>query len=375
MGTITRNFANNIVTGGKVDGTDGLTGTIPASNVANDTLGNLTAFPATVGDFVEVTASDVPASPSTAGQLFYNSTSGTLKGISLAPGTWASGGTMPTATYAMAAFGSQTSAVSAAGVNPSNLVMATTQEYNGTSWSNGTNYPRGIQNISGFGATETTGVAFGGQIPTNNQPTFTWYQDTYEYDGSTWTNTGNYPQTIGNHGSSGIQTAGLGAGGTNTAPGGPGLTGLSAEYDGSTWTAGNSISTAAGYLNRMYGTQTSSIAIFSESPNNNVESYNGTSWTAINALSTTRTSGVTAFGANDSEGIAAGNYPNGTDTESYDGTSWTTTSSISVGRADMGRGGNDTAGIVFGGGNNPPNRSETEEWTGPAGAITTVTTS
>ena len=79
MGTITRNFANNIVTGGKVDGTDGLTGTIPASNVANDTLGNLTAFPATVGDFVEVTASDVPASPSTEGQLFYNSTSGTLK--------------------------------------------------------------------------------------------------------------------------------------------------------------------------------------------------------------------------------------------------------------------------------------------------------
>ena len=58
MGTITRNFANNIVTGGKVDGTDGLTGTIPASNVNNDTLSNLTAFPATVGDFVETTASE-----------------------------------------------------------------------------------------------------------------------------------------------------------------------------------------------------------------------------------------------------------------------------------------------------------------------------
>jgi len=122
----------------------------------------------------------------------------------------------------------------------------------------------------------------------------------------------------------------------------------------------------------MYGTQTSSIAIFSESPNNNVESYNGTSWTAINALSTTRTSGVAAFGANDGEGIAAGNHPNGTDTESYDGTSWTTTSSISVGRADMGRGGNDTAGIVFGGNNNPPNRSETEEWTGPAAQVRTL---
>ena len=134
MGTITRNFANNVVTGGKVDGTDGLTGTIPASNVSNDTLGNLTAFPATVGDFVETRASDVTASPSTEGQLFYNTTSGTLKGISLGTAAWSSGGSMNTARRYVAGMGTQTAGLFAGGYTASPSAAAET--YDGSSFTN-----------------------------------------------------------------------------------------------------------------------------------------------------------------------------------------------------------------------------------------------
>ena len=76
MGTITRNIANNILSNGTIDATDGLSGTLPASNVNNASIGNLTAFPLAVGDFIEATATDVAASPSTVGQLFYNTATG-----------------------------------------------------------------------------------------------------------------------------------------------------------------------------------------------------------------------------------------------------------------------------------------------------------
>jgi hypothetical protein len=57
MGTIKRNFYNNITPTGKFDSAD-LTGTIPATNVADASLSNITSVPATVGDFVQKVASD-----------------------------------------------------------------------------------------------------------------------------------------------------------------------------------------------------------------------------------------------------------------------------------------------------------------------------
>ena len=77
MGAITRGFANNILSSGTVDATDGLTGTIPASNINNTSVSAITSMPATVGDFVQSVASD--PSPATAGDVWYNTTSGTFK--------------------------------------------------------------------------------------------------------------------------------------------------------------------------------------------------------------------------------------------------------------------------------------------------------
>ena len=78
MGSIKRNLANNITTGGAFDATD-LSGTIPSTNVADASLTNLTSFSPALGDTIESVASD--PSPATEGQFWYNSTSGSLKGL------------------------------------------------------------------------------------------------------------------------------------------------------------------------------------------------------------------------------------------------------------------------------------------------------
>ena len=82
MGTITRGIANNVVTGGKLDGTDGLSGTVSASNIANASLTNITSVSPSLGFAVTSVASD-PVSP-TEGQIWYNTTSKTLKGYQFA---------------------------------------------------------------------------------------------------------------------------------------------------------------------------------------------------------------------------------------------------------------------------------------------------
>ena len=46
MGTIKQNFANNVETGGTFDAQD-LTGTIPAANIANSSLSDITTVPPT----------------------------------------------------------------------------------------------------------------------------------------------------------------------------------------------------------------------------------------------------------------------------------------------------------------------------------------
>ena len=372
MGTITRNFANNIVTGGKVDGTDGLTGTIPASNVSNDTLGNLTAFPATVGDFVETRASDVTASPSTEGQLFYNTTSGTLKGISFVDGAWASGGNASTAAASRYGGGTQNDAFMAGGsATPGNV--ANVEEYNGTSWSSATNLPSGRQD-GGEGGTVPAGIIWVGEGPTNS---------TLEYNGSSWTSGGNYPASYRSVYGLGTQTAALGAGGW--APGGPNANDTVAEYNGSTWTAGTALPSARKDSNGS-GTQTAGMIIGGTTNNNpdvisNAEEYNGTTWTAASSYPAARRQ-IAVFGENSDNIVGAGGLGATpfsqavSETNVYNGTSWTTQGALAAGETHMGDTGTVSAGLVQGGvANYPTYTSSSQEWTGAQYAAKTLTTS
>src|SRR6056300_1967661 len=106
MGTIKQNRANNIVTGGKIDATDGLNNNVPATNIANASLTNVTAYPPSAGAGVSQLASD-PPSP-TEGQMWYNTTTNTLKQYALGAGSWATGGSLNTGRQDQAAAGAGT---------------------------------------------------------------------------------------------------------------------------------------------------------------------------------------------------------------------------------------------------------------------------
>ena len=61
MGAITRNFANNILGSGQLDATDGVSGNVPAPNVNNESLDNITALPSSVGFGIKTVSSDPPS--------------------------------------------------------------------------------------------------------------------------------------------------------------------------------------------------------------------------------------------------------------------------------------------------------------------------
>ena len=118
----------------------------------------------------------------------------------------------------------------------------------------------------GAAGSATDGFIIGGQVPGGNS------NATEEWDGSSWTTGGNYPAAMFNQSASGTGTAGLGFGGyTDTA-----LT-TSAEYDGSSWTAGNSL-TVARHQFMGGGTQTAAWATGALTSRVITEHYDGTSW-------------------------------------------------------------------------------------------------
>src|SRR5210317_1265882 len=128
MGARTRGIANQILSGG-LDATDGLSGAVPSSNITNASVTSVSSTPSIGGGFDKV-ASD-PPSP-TEGDIWFNTTSNTVKGYVFAPAVWATGGAVNTARYGTAGAGTQTAALIAGGFP--NPVTAATETYDGTSW-------------------------------------------------------------------------------------------------------------------------------------------------------------------------------------------------------------------------------------------------
>ena len=151
------------------------------------------------------------------------------------------------------------------------------------------------------------------------------------------------------------------------------------EYDGSSWTAGGSLNTAASY--QAAGTQTATLGSESNSTSaNGTESYNGTSWTAVADRNTARAQ-IAGFGSQTSA-IVAGGYnvgpgtPQLTNAEQWNGSSWVTTASLGAAiRNSMGVGtqGSSDSGLITGGNNPSPYSNATEEFTGETTALNTKT--
>tara|TARA_R110000824_G_scaffold170390_1_gene347742 strand:+ start:535 stop:1377 length:843 start_codon:yes stop_codon:yes gene_type:complete len=200
------------------------------------------------------------------GEMWYNSTSNSLKGqINVASASWASGATYPSARRDATGFGTPTAAIIMGG-NPAN---STANTYDGSSWTSTTAIPANSSGADSDGP-QTAGLFVGGSDTTAN----------YDWNGSTWTAGAAIPGWSQGTSGGGTPAAAFVQGHQIATTGGT----ATKDYDGSTWTDG-SVSNNGHNYGGGGGLPTNGIMFGGTStPNpgtktNVAETYDGTCWT------------------------------------------------------------------------------------------------
>ena len=251
------------------------------------------------------------------GQMWYNSTTGTLKGV-VVTAAWSSASPTITARATGAGFGTQTAAVMAGGAP----YTTATEEYNGSGWSAGGALNTARRSNGGLGII-TAGLSMGGYA---GPPTNADINSSEEYDGSSWTATNNLNTARAGMGSFGTTSAGVIGGGSV----GPTAKSEVEEYNGTSWSEETNITTAR-YGLMGAGTLAAGVVFGGNlgppGMSNATEEYDGTNWTAGGNINTAR--GELSGGGDQTATIAmagrtTGPSPGSTATETYDGTTWTT---------------------------------------------------
>jgi len=324
----------------------------------------------TYGQKVQYLSSD--PSPVQIGQVWYNSTSATLKVRSFGTiNAWASGGNYPTAIQGMMGAGIYTAALAMGGyTGGSPIVSNVTSTYNGSAW---TTVPATMntarQSATSVG-TQTAALISGGGTATIT------ITNSESYNGTSWTNTPSLSTARLYVGSAGIQTAALTIGGNASGPGINTSTSAVESWNGTTWTGAPSLNNAAGY-NVGNGLQTAAITYGGYNWGTSTvlsvtELYNGTSWTNTTSMpavryahggSGTQTSVISYGGTSNSVAL-------------WNGSTWTNTTNMGTTRnaptKQIGTGNN---AVAVGGDAGAGNVASTEQFTGTGAQTKTVTVS
>ena len=211
-------------------------------------------------------------SPSTEGQVFYNTTDNAFKTL-ISTAAWSSTSPVNTKNGFMgyASEATQTTGLLFGGYDVSGppYQVNITESYNGTGWTSEANINTARNDGHGFGSQTAAGFNNG----TTNPSTRT--SATEEYNGTSWTTVNTNPHSEAYDGAAGgPQTAAWRCAGYTTSD-----DNTTQEYDGTNWSSGNAASTAR-YSLGGNGSQTSAI-IFAglDTPNrtNVTEEYDGTS--------------------------------------------------------------------------------------------------
>ena len=306
--------------------------------------------------------SSEPSDDAVAGQIWYNTATDSFKSV-LASTAWSSGAPRINTLKTSVGFGTQTSAVSAAG----NSSSTTSEEYNGSGWVAGGTLNTGRFYLGGAGASVSSGRVFGGRTAPTSQSVLN-----EAYNGTSWSEEGDL--TTGRTCSGlGTKDAALAFGGsTGPGPSGGSNQNLSEEWNGTSWTEGPNLNTPrSGSVGA--GTQTAGLCIAGQSTGNTnaTEEYNGATWTSVNDIPTGR-EGMFGWGTQDSAVAASGQAPYITTTFTYDGTDWST-STATIGTANSygsSAGLNATAGLASGGEAAPGTVNTTEEFNSSTNLIT-----
>ena len=307
----------------------------------------------------------VSADPSAGvdGEMWYNSTTGTLRGPALIA-AWSSAATLPGNRTYLGGAGTQTAALAFGGaLNPPGTAQSGTFEYDGSGWSSGGDLPAASDLSGGMGTLTAALKTFG----RSGGPVTA---EAFEYDGSTWTAGGDGGTARWGVGSAGTQTAGLAFGGFTTPP--HTWYANAEEYNGSSWSEVGDLSTARSQVGFLGDGQTSALCVGGETPPsfaaiNTVEGWNGSAW-----VSETNYPGVSQGGVgtgSESDGYFFTPSPNSTNSFSYDGSAWTAGASLATGRQNGARAGTTTAALAFGG-NDGSGGNFTEEYNNSTTAYT-----
>ena len=213
----------------------------------------MTTYKDIKGTNIKVLSSDPPA---TTGQIWYNSTSETLKGYKLDVGSWSTSTDLPTGTFQLSGCGTQTAALAFGGGNPGASVTTNTYEYNGSTWTGTGALNLAIKLGAGCG-TQTAGLSFGGATAGGGRT-----NQTEEYNGSSWAVTNGLNSPVEKNAGCGTQTAGLSIGGEMP------FDARAEEYNGSTWAIGGTMTNGqkTRELGAAAGTQTACLLYTSPSP-------------------------------------------------------------------------------------------------------------
>ena len=311
---------------------------------------------------------DGDASPLIAGDIWYNSSSKKIKGAKLAPGAWASGGNLNTASKIGLGAGTQTAALHASGTPFATIV----ESYDGSSWTEGPDL--NTHNYHGGSCgTQTAAIVMGG-----NKPGPTTHIVTCEkYDGSSWTEVGDLSTgrwagaTVGANSSAALYTGGQNA----PTP----VQHVCESWNDTSWTEVGDLNTGRFAFNGC-GTTTAGITIGGNvnpptDAVDKVETWNGTSWTEATAIPAADYSMGSAGLGTSTAAFAMGGTTPGPATGGYlwDGSAWAASAALNTGRPNLRtQAGTSTSAMVAG---NDPAANITEEWTGEALAAVTFTSS
>jgi hypothetical protein len=321
----------------------------------------MTTFKQVRGSDILVLSSD-PANPET-GQIWYNSSSGTLKGVVALTAGWSSAPSLNTARRAggAATGGTPTSTLYFAGFTTASV--ANSESYNGSAWTATPATNTAAYTVGGVG-TQTAALKFGGEGPPQ-------LSATEKYNGTSWTSVNSMNTARNQPGQVGIQTAALAIGGYAGAP-----TTAVESYNGTSWTTNPVGLGTARYGSGTTGTQTAAIAIAGGTYPGpivaNTEVWNGTSWTATTANPTAGFS-KRAVGPSTAVLVFGGGPVTGL-TQTWNGSSWTTLpTSLTTARQYLGGCGTQTAALAFGGAT-PTVTGATESYNGPGSTATKTLT-
>jgi hypothetical protein len=273
--------------------------------------------------------------------------------------SWTNGGSLNVATGFANGFGTQTNTVT----NVNTPANQGSEQYNGTSWSALPNIGVATPGGNYLVATGTSGNAgmISAMNPTLNQVA-EWNFTANTIIPGAWASGGALGTARDKAGSFGLQTAAAVVGGET-----PALTTATEEYNGSSWTAGGAYPTAFAGITAL-GTQTAGVGFGGYVPpgyTNQTNEYDGSSWTTVNNYpQTSNSSGacgtLTAglgFGG-DNTGVSPRNT---TTTAEYDGTNWTAGGALGTGGYLLRGAGIQTAAAAVGG---QGRASLTEEYNG-----------